>query len=462
MPHNPSMPDDIARRILARTTTLGGANSAAQNGDLATVIGNASEELSIIDRRFYEDMVQAHYFKNSRGVVLRNRVAQLPKDFPPPRSASPATGGAVRLKRLTSVASATFAPGTIAISQRLQNNLIYKNADELTMDVGVLQLDNCSFVCATQGTAGSAGIGDVNVVDASPGDVITYARNLAAMVGVNEETDDEIARRAERWLWAQAQAQPEAVEILTKAFKSETDPTRISSAKCWTDIEHPGYSEVYLGNGAGMYGFTRPANSIFTTIPVIPAGRRHMFRFDFPAATPPKMRVTGPGHAPYLYTYSNKGWTAQEETGEMVIRRNPEQYGLILNPGDVVETYGHSVYTGITVELQRYYNRFCAGLGTRIRARHGSPQFVSIMANVVIAPYPGGSRDQILAAIKRAIRAFMSQLEPGAPLILHDLHAALTQGRVRGLINIIFDHGDIYAGGDNKQLITTDTLIVLR
>ena len=461
MPHNPSMPEQIAQRVLGRVAALGGVNSAAQNGDLATAIGRVSEELSLVDRRVAE-FVQAHHFRGVRGEKLRERVRQLPKDFPQPEDARPATGGNFTLKRSSGVDELACPPGSIRIANVRFPEVNYVNVDEALFEVGILQLTNVSFVCTTPGEPGTAGTGDVAMVMGSPSGAIIYARNFAGMLGHNAETDDEIIRRTERWLWSMAQSQLEAVISLTEVFRSQTDPTKIIGATPWTDIEHPGYSEVYLENGSAMQGFTRLANPRSGTIPVIPDGRRHLFTFDWPAATPPKLRITGSnGSTVGVYQINHGLWTAQEENGEMWIKRNSAGLGLTLEAGDTWETFGHYVYTGITVDVQRYYERYCAAMGTRIRARHGSPQAITISADAVVVEYPGLTKTKILDNTKVAIVAFVSRLKGGEPLKLFDLVPAL-QGKVKGLVNLIFDHGDLYAGGPNKKLVTSSALITLR
>lgn len=455
MPHVPSSPEQIAQRILARITAMGGANSAAQNGDLALAIGNVSEELSLADRR-YGEFVKAHHFKDVTGPLLRERVAQLPKDFPPPRDAAEATGGNFTLKRSSSVGTVVCSPGSIRVSYNRQSNLVYSNVNDVTFTDGALQTTGNSFTCATPGVIGTAGAGDVGTVEKSPGGVVTYARNMAAMVGHDAESDEEIVRRAERWLWAQAQSQREAVIELTKAFRSQSDPTIIIGATVLTDIDRRGYTEVFVENGAAMVGFTRPAVPRTGIIPAVPTGRRHLFTFDYPAASPPKLRITGAN--PGVYTAIDGQWTAAEEDGTMWIRKGAT---LVLTPGDTWETYGHHVYTGITVELQRYYERYCTMLGTRIRARHGSPQWISISADVVLVETPGNDRTKILARTKREIVYYTSLLAGGQTFVLYDLIPRL-KARVPGLINIHFDHGDLYAGGPVKKLVTSDSLITLR
>lgn len=462
MPHVPSEPNEIAERILGRFTSLSGANTAAANADIAALIGRVSEEISIVDRR-YAEFVLAHGFRGLTDAQADERVGQLPKDFPRRYDASRATGGSFMIRRLVATEEVVFEKGTIRASQRYDSKLVYTNNDQITMGIGVTGLTGLSFVCATPGSAGSVGVGDVSVVDSSPGNVIYFVRNMAGMVGVDTESTSELLRRAERWLWSLSATQREAVVVLLKNFRSQADPTVILEATAFFNPERRGYGEVYIENGSAMVGFTRPAVVRSGIIPTLPAGRQHIFHFDYPAVNSPRLRIKDTlGVVVGDYEASSLAWTAQEETGEMWIRRTPEQYGLdTLTPGYTWETYGHYVFWGITAEAQNYVNRYCTAFGSRVRVMHGTPQYISFYANAVIEEYPGRTRSQIMLDTKDAIISYTQRIPPGGALKIYDLIPEL-KARVRGLINLLPDHSDLYAWSPKHKLILTRSLIFLR
>lgn len=454
MPHVPSLPDQIARRVLARFTALTGASTANLNGEIATIIGLVSDELSLIDRTFSEEFVRAHWFEGNPELVLQ-RLRDMPLRFPRPQPAKAAVGGAVTLTRASVTEEVTYPPNTIGIYDNETPDLLFLNTSPVLFNVGVGTVTDVMFASIVPGAQATKEIGTVRYVSFSMDGNIISAINTAAFVGRDAETVEQASSRARLWMASMAQSQKEALVSVARNFVDPSGAT-IINAHCANDPEVRGISYLTIDDGAGMVGYEADANTTTGRFADLVDGLRHLLMFsDYPAATNPKLRVDTT-----TYTASNRAFTCLNETGELWLAPRPERFGMTFSPGDIWHIEGYRKYTGVIANLQKYVNRFCVASGGRCIVRPPVAQNVNISGIIVTGTGNGLVRSRILAACTRAATAYIRALNMGQPFLQHELHQELS--KVEGVRNYIPDQGDIYPGGPFYKLVPVPNNINFR
>lgn len=453
MPHVPSFPDQIARRLLARFTSITGASTANLNGDLATAFGLISDEMSLIDRNFIAEYVRAHWFEGNPELVLQ-RSNDMPLMFPRQQPAKAAVGGAVTLTRSTFDFAYTYPALSIVINSLERPDIYYYNVEPVFFGLGVETVVNQVFVCASTGTVGTQEKGVVSLVSSSADGNILSCTNEAAFVGRDAETADQVRGRAYLWMASLAQTQQDALVSVARNFV-DPDGATIINAHAQRDPDMRGITYLTVDDGAAMVGYEQPAETTYGTFGTLAPGLRHLLMFNAPAATPPKLYVGSSE-----FTASARAWSSLDEAGEMWLRRDASAYGIDTTPGTAWEIRAYMKYTGILERLQKYINRMCTASGNRVILRPPVAQDVTLSGIIVTDVGTGRTRQRILQSCKDVTLAYIRSLNMGAQLKQHDLHHQLRM--VSGVLNYIPDQGDIYPGGPFYKLVPNPSFIAFR
>jgi hypothetical protein len=266
---------------------------------------------------------------------------------------------------------------------------------------------------------------------------VTNTQPLAG--GTDRERDDELRQRAERWVASLALAQNEALEAVALNFQA-SNSTVASHARIWNDPDMRGYSELVVDDGTGMQGYTRLAQTTTGVVPTLSgSGLRYQFPFEWPAATPPVVRIDGNIVPPSSYqVLHDKGLIVLNEFTPSAV-----------SPGMPWSVGDHSVFVGFIAELQRYINTICVAAGTVVRVVSPIPQYINLSFNMVAAP--GTNLVDVREQIKRAIVAFVARLAPGEPLLIYRLIGSLNA--LPGVLNVVFDQTDRYPGSIKHKLV---------
>jgi len=328
------------------------------------------------------------------------------------------------------------------VSASVKPGVTYTNLVPIIIGPGDTQALDIPFMAMSPGSVGNL---------PHPGIIDTIQRGLPEIVectnmqplagGADRERDEDLRRRAERWVGALALSQNEAIEAVALNFQASNGVV-LQHARIWNDPDMRGYSELVVDDGTGMQGYTRVATTQTGVLPtLIGPGARYQLPFEFPAATVPVVRTGGVERPQTSYN-------AFHEFGYVMLNRS---LPYTVTPGDSWEVGGHLVYTGIIAELQAYINTICAAAGVRVRVVAPVPQPVQLSLNMTVA---GGTDIRALrATVRRAIVGFVARLAPGQPLIMYRLIGALNT--IPGVVNIVFDQTDLYPGSPKHKLVAT-------
>lgn len=437
MPHIPSLPDQVARRLLARFTAMTGATTANLNGDIATLIWLFAEELSLIDRTFHYELTRGHWFEGA-SAFIKARLDDMPIRWPRPQAAQQAVGGNFTLTRANTTMAMTYQPGEIGVQSPLNSAVIYTNAYPVVFGVGVGTVTGATFASNIKGAEASASAGQVTSVAYSADGNIQSAVNLNDLLGHDAETLEQATARAKIWLKSLAQSQLEALEAVALNFVDPAGGPRITHAHAYYDPEVRGVAYLVVDDGSGMGGFTATATPTSGIFPPLASGGRYLLMFsDYPAATAPVLYINGTP-----YTEATEAWSALWETGELWIRSNPADYGVPIAVGDSWSIQDYTYYVGVIANLQKHVNRFCTPAGGRVLVRPPLQHTVTVTGIIVTRQMPMVQRLQLLQTCSQIASATARATPIGRPLTMSDLHVELR--KIPGVENFIPDQEDIY------------------
>lgn len=437
MPHMPSLPDQVARRLLARFTAMTGATTANLNGDIATLIWLFAEELSLIDRTFHYELTRGYWFEGASSFI-KARLEDMPLRWPRPQQAQPAVGGNFTLTRANTSSAVTYQPGEIGMQSPLNPDVTYTNAYPVVFGVGVGTVTGATFASNIRGAQASASAGQVTSVTYSADGNIVSGVNLNDLIGQDAETLEQSTARAKIWLKSLAQSQLEALESVALNFVDPIGGPRITHAHAYYDPEVRGLAYLVVDDGSGMGGFVTAASPSTGVFPTLAPGGRYLLMFsDYPAASAPVLYING-----FPYTEATDAWTALWEVGEMWIRTNPADYGVPISPGDTWSIQNYAVYTGIIANLQKHINRFCTPAGGRVIVRPPLQHVVTVTGIVVTSQMPYSQRLSLLQTCSQVASAVARNTPIGKPLTMSNLHVELR--KLPGVENFIPDQPDIY------------------
>jgi hypothetical protein len=439
MAYTPRLPFEIFAELLARViSTSRVLTDMAEGSVIGTILGSVAEEVSAVERRIKE-FVDAYYLRGT-GVNLDRRLDDFPPGFPRRRTATPAVGGACRVVRTSNTGTTVLPAGSLIVQASSLREVTYTNLVTVTIGPGDYSAIDIPFIALTPGAIGNL---------SQPSLINTIVRGLPELVevtntqplagGTDRERDDELRQRAERWVASLALAQNEALEAVALNFQA-SNSTVASHARIWNDPDMRGYSELVVDDGTGMQGYTRLAQTTTGVVPTLSgSGLRYQFPFEWPAATPPVVRIDGNIVPPSSYqVLHDKG---------LIVLNEFTPYAV--SPGMPWSVGDHSVFVGFIAELQRYINTICVAAGTVVRVVSPIPQYINLSFNMVAAP--GTNLVDVREQIKRAIVAFVARLAPGEPLLIYRLIGSLNA--LPGVLNVVFDQTDRYPGSIKHKLV---------
>ena len=458
MPFNPRLPNEIRQSLVARVVATSPLTDVAEGGVLQTILGVVSDELAMLERRAF-DMARSHGITDDvTGEMLRDRVDELPLNFPRPQGERTARGGNLYIVRTSTGSPLTIPAGSLEIGRQDDPTSVITNVAAFTFDVGESYMpqpgdNDITMIAKSPGEASNAPAGAYNVILTAPSTVISAVTQAAMTGGRRRETDAEVRYRALLWLSSLARSQPSALESWALSFVSSTGQTFLF-ARVMEDPDLPGFSYLVVDDGYGTVGYTQPALPRSGEVPTLDAGSRYTFHYDFPAVTAPRLTITR-GSDSVTYDPPNE-WIAIEERG--IMWTNTTLAALDIQPEDTWTIQGHYVYTTAIAELQANVEASWRAAGTRVRVVTPEVAYVSLSGNVVADQ--GYDLADVISRTKDAIVAHFVTLGLGGDLLMHRLHDDL--GNVAGLRNIVFDQGDKMAGSPRHRLTTLPGLLNLR
>ena len=449
MPYSPEFPDEIRRRMVSRLVATSRLVDLSEGSDYGMMLGVVADEMSSLQQKLGE-FHESHFF-NCSGQLLDDRCAQMP-DFDQRRPAARARGGGFTVIRSSTAATLSIPPGTLRVGRSDAPDLVYTNEFTITLGIGVASSTNNQFVCTSPGFFGNAPPGVVNRLSAAPSTVTEVYNTLPLVGGRSREDDASLAARAQLFWSSLTRTTRPSLEALALNFRVPGSDEFIRTISVHESLETPGYTEVFIDNGQGFIGSSRPANLQFGIVPTIDeVNARYQFTFEGPAATPPDLTIGA-----NTYSSLHPSILVLEERGVLILRASHP--GITLSPGDTWQTGGHEVLVGFPAALQQYLAANCRASGVRVRVRLPRTQELSISANVTVMA--GASIARVFAEIRAGITAYLADLPPGQPLLFFRLGADLST--IPGVRNIKFDQNDLYPSGQDVKFITYPSNITLR
>lgn len=462
MPFEPRTADEIRTEELAQIVAQSELTDVSEGGVVASVLGVHSIQLALIEQRILA-VYKAFGFGGS-GTDLDDRCSELP-GFTGRLGPSAGAGAVMSFSRLSG-ATALTVPAGMRVASEVDPNIEYITTEDFTFDAGVTTYpetggDPVRITCLTIGSNGNAAIGTITVIkQTTSADVISCSNGLPITNALDRENDESLRKRAFDYVASLCQTTEQALEYLGRSFQA-SDGTRALHAFVYGDLNTPAYVELVVDDGEGFQGLARAGADISGTVPA--NGQRKLW-FEAPAATTPKITISG-------IAYEEGGltpeWVIAHERGEVQIDPDSD----LFTPTYAWTVTDYKVWTGYIRELQSIVEGSLQMLsrtpgwrapGCRVRVCPPDLQEIdNFDASIVVES--NTDFNAVALNVKAAIIAFIRAIPPGQPLLPLPFYAALY--RVPGLKNIKFnspavDDG-VYCDTDRSKLHTTDTKINL-
>lgn len=454
---------DIFGSMAARFLAATGVTDVVEEGSVpGSIIGTMADEVDGIEFR-QQTMQRAWNFTDlggAKGQDLDDRMAQLPGGALPRLGASSAVTLAIQVAIADTSIETVIAAGTV-YGRSDDAAVRYVQTNEVTVPIGVdlypgagqTPIEAVATIPGTRGNAEAAGAIDT-LVSGDP-NILLVTSTAPISGGAPAEEDDPYRQRGQLYLGALAGSQAMALEFLARSFVAADGTASIRFAKAIEDPRRPGYTELVVDDGAGMQFAGKGA----ATSGVVPEGDAALIQTVIYHQAPGKdpiafnqfTRQAG-GVGAYLpvplYDNGRPRWVSIPERG--LLYPDPG----VLSPGDGWSIDPYLVYGGPIAELQTLIEGVMATLfttpgkrssGTRVRVVPPTLQTLLPGPNgpavevqvTVLGEVDSAGAAALRDAVKAEVVAFVSQLDPGAPLFLAALSAKLMA--LDGIRNVKFN-----------------------
>lgn len=397
---------------------------ARETSRVAAVIKANSERMEATDTLIYDTLTKGLGLQAS-GSDLDDVVAQWP-DFEPRREASYAQGACLTLVREDSSTQQVMQPGAVFAAANGQKVV---TTGEIVFLSGSLVYPASGqgrgwIVATIAGPAGRIGANALRTIVKAPDWLVSCNNPVDVSGGQERETDEQLRKRFLDYLAGGISRMPERGLIaLAKAFRDEG----VRHATVWVDPTRP-YAELRLDNGRGFSGMTQPARVTTGVVPV--NGLRELWVDGPVVESEITIRVNGEYVSPVQ-------WVTLHERGRVWI----DEAATFLQPGDVWEVRGHTIYVGILAKiqsivegLQSWAARQWGYRSVSARVRVVPTRVETVEYDLLVVYEEDVDRDLVDQSIRDVIVAFHDDLEADTPLLMLRIKGQLD--RVSGAKNI--------------------------
>lgn len=449
----------ILRNLLALVVNRTELNDIAPGSVLYTLLSAVANEIAATERRI-ESVRDSYFIENLSGVLLDERVAELPVAGLTRRGASVATGAVLTLVRDDSTAELIVLAGSKVSSSA--NGLTYSIVNDLVFAVGEAQKDNVLIRCDTAGSAGNIAAGLITQSVDLDASIITITNVLPISNGRDTESDASLKKRASKYLQSLGRTQVDALEYLALSFEP-SDGSRFSFATVFEDSNLPAYSELLVDDGSGL-----SINSISklgrTETASVPGGGQSILFHEAPATQPITSANITVSRGGSSLVIPDSAITSIPERGIVYL---PD--GL-LQAGDIWSISGYRVFVGSVAELQAEVegntatNRISGFRAAGCRVRVTPPDLQEVAFDIAITPDPSYDSKVLEVRVKQAIVNFVSTLEINNPLYVSNIISAGLA--VPGVLDIeVLKAGELVRlstiyPASKKSLIRTNTTLI--
>lgn len=432
--YRPRTEEEIRNGMIARyVARRDGVTDVTEGAVIHSMLAAVSEEIADVEYRLYR-IRQSFDFADSVGEDLDLRVGDLPAGGVTRQTAGFATG---TLQLETDGTDPVPAGQRYARSDGSEVQYV-QTASVTPVLTGSKYLATATVVCTVAGSGGSAPAGVITKAAGGVSGNILSVTNSSELVGLDQETDEELKKRALRYLSGLAAVQPSALIFVALNFKS-SEGLRFKHASVYSDPSRPGYAELVVDDGTGLSGYTRLG---LATSGTIPSGGQRVLTHQQPATEPigqtQLYRDVGGGGSPAQIPLTASGdvpWTSVPEVGEVWLEPGIFSAGDVYYIGDKanVPAMGtYDVYTGPVAELQSLIQGDPTdpggspgniAAGCRVRVVPPDPQYLTYSINLVVED--GADLAAVRLVLIDEIVAYHQDLSNGETLRINDLARAL-------------------------------------
>ena len=431
----PETKEEILQSLVMRIVALSELSDLRENSGFTTMLGVVAERFEDYGARL-DDFHAAHHFRNVKGSLARDRVAQLPgKGLGGQLPESPAYGRVLQLTRTNPAGALDLAAGDVLVGRSDNPGVVYQLAEAGTFadgDVSTSAETPLRVICLTSGEVGNCPIGAIDRVIKAPQGIIGATNVDALSNGQAAESVAQYVKRAEAYL-ASLAGRPQAgpLEYLATTFRSSTG-VRAKNARVYRDPQRPGYAELVVDDGYAFAGFTRSGATSSGTVPV--SGQSELW-FESPAATTPEIWINGVKlEAQYGV---EPDWRVEHELGRVVFKDE----SVLLPPGAAWEVKNYDVFTDFIAELQDVVLGMIDDInepgwvasGNRLRVL--PPRSQDLPLEIIAWLVSGYLLDDVEPAIQEVAVAHVATLTAGEPFRPFRLYGRLSN-QIEGVEDI--------------------------
>lgn len=380
--YRPKLPSDYDRELLAAIVAFNNSVDLEEGSVERQLSLGVARVLAKFDARL--SAIARSHGLDTRGRYLDDVVAQIMAGRAISRKvASAASGNAMQFTRSSDVGT-LVVPAGAKVRSSADSTVEYITTQTITFAPGqtvypVSGGTPIAVTCTKLGSIGNARSGTVRTIvqgGGLPDDIVSVTNIESIGGGQDEERDESLIQRAKMLLAGIGRSSPAGLRSIALDY--------VRHASVFESSEMPGYTELVLGDPS-LAGQTRAAQVTSGTAGDNGAA---VLYFDGPAASEPLIAIDG----------VFRGLIENALPGAVVIheRGMVELLGTTLNPGQTWSIYGHQVYTGKVLEVQRLVEGSNDALdvlsygyraaGTRVRVRHAIEQPFSLVCRAEFAP----------------------------------------------------------------------------
>tara|TARA_Y100000592_G_scaffold86765_1_gene140460 strand:+ start:3514 stop:4914 length:1401 start_codon:yes stop_codon:yes gene_type:complete len=431
MPYTPRTSREILRdlrgMILGRTEL----NDILTGSVLNTLLSSFAQQLASSERRLF-NIRESFFLNGAIGSDLDERVNELPPVGISRIQRTNASASALTITRTGLTGDLLIPAGSIVAKS---NGVQYRTVSDVIIPNGDIEVSNVQIIALVSGTNGNALIGEINTVVSMPSDISSVSNTQVLTNGTNEESDEELRRRALTYLQSLSRCSASTLEFLALSFVSSAGD-RMKFASIFEDLERPAYSELVVDDGSGLNveSISKAGQTIQGTVPV---SNSRILYHEKPATEPlttANIQVLRGGSS---VTLLESDITSVHERGVVYIKEG------VLQAGDTWTISNYRVFEGFVKELQDeiegdvsnpvVLTGFRAS-GTRVVVTLADSQFISF--DLTLQTELDFNFELVEYNLKETLQLYINSLAPSEPLYVSAL--VETSKGVDGVLDVVF------------------------